>query len=467
MRIALAAAVLTAGGASAAPARAAAASQDPAGGPPTSDERGADEPPAPLPPGVEERLTQLEEEIDRLREEGRRAQAARPRAAHLTLGEVRLRFLGYADVGFFKAAGDGVAYALDPGKRYHPEHRDAAPWVFYGDPWANPVNSQGDSADLGLDRTNIARWDPLRSGGRPTFLVNMVNLGMVASLGQELLFETSLNFEPRQGRLGSPGDHVEVDLAYLEWVPFAALDLHLFAGKFEPTFGLEYRQRKASDRYNVTPSLIARYTVGTQVGLKVRGSFFEKALNYNLAVTNGSPSTERFGHFGEELDSNAGKTLSARIGYRLPLRFHVELGASGAFGPQDLQPDDRVAQWQVGGDLKLVAGDFTLRAEYLQATAPGGGISSADTLSAEGYYVDGWYQVAPWFGVYARVDRRIALLRSLPNLYASDVGRLTGGVRLDINFHLFVKAEYLRIVNFGAAPDLNDDVFTTSAVFKF
>ena len=41
--------------------------------------------------------------------------------------------------------------------------------------------------------------------------------------------ETSLNFEPRQGRLGSSGDQFDLDLAYLEWVPFKTADVHVFA----------------------------------------------------------------------------------------------------------------------------------------------------------------------------------------------------------------------------------------------
>ena len=34
--------------------------------------------------------------------------------------------------------------------------------------------------------------------------------------------------------------------------------------------GIEYRERKASQRFGITPTLIARYTTGTPLGLKVR-----------------------------------------------------------------------------------------------------------------------------------------------------------------------------------------------------
>lgn len=416
-----------------------------------------------------QRLARLEEENETLRQEVRRAAAQarkKPPTSSLTLGEAKLRLLGYLDVGFFKASGDGVAYSLDAGKKLHPEFSHV-PWVFTGDPWANAINSQGDSADLGLDRTNIARWDPIASGGRPTFIANTLNLGLLASHGNDLLFEASLNFEPRQGMLGAPGDALDVDLAYLEWVPFEGVDLHLFAGKFESTFGIEYRRRKAPDRNGITPSLIARYTVGPQVGIKARGSFLAGHLTYNLALTNGSSSTERFFHFSNELDANSGKTVSGRLSYKLPLEMTLEVGASGMGGAQDLQPSDSVFQWQVGADAHLMVSDLELRAEYLIAKAPGGGIAEAPMLDAEGFYVEAKYQILSWLGALARVDRRSALLLAESNLYVSDVGRVTAGVRFDVNFHLALKAEYLKLVTLGGGPDLDDDVFTTSAIFRF
>ena len=34
--------------------------------------------------------------------------------------------------------------------------------------------------------------------------------------------------------------------------------------------GIEYQTRKANQRFGITPSLIARYTTGTPIGIKVR-----------------------------------------------------------------------------------------------------------------------------------------------------------------------------------------------------
>ena len=388
-------------------------------------------------------------------------------AAHLTLMDgVHLRFTGYLDAGFFGAQGDGTAYVRDVGKAVHPEYAATVPWVFMGDPWGNPVNSQGDSADLGLDRTNIARFDPIQSRGKPSFLVNMMNLGVAASVGKELFFETSLNFEPRQGNLGSPGDQLDIDLAYVEYVPFQSLDLHLFAGKFESSFGIEYRNRKAPDRFGVSPSLISRYTVGTPTGLKVRAGLFNSRLTLNVALTNGGTMTEQFAHFYNEVDSNSGKTVSARISYLLPLPVTAEIGFSGEIGAQDEQPSNTLTQWLLGADLRVAAGDFTFRGEILRGHADGGGVDQAPRLHVTGWYGEGQYQILPWLGVLARVDRRKADLMALPNLYLTDLMRVTAGLRFDISWNFVAKLEYLHLMEV-TGPELKDDVFTSSVLFKF
>ncbi|HZX97840.1 MAG TPA: hypothetical protein VFE90_25205 [Myxococcales bacterium] len=387
--------------------------------------------------------------------------------ANLSLMDgVKLRFTGYVDAGFFATGGDGTAYVRDAGKVLHPEYAATVPWVFMGDPWGNPVNAQGESADLGLDRTNIGRFDSIQSHGKPSFLVHMVNLGMAASVGSELFFETSLNFEPRQGTLGSSGDQLDVDLAYLEWVPLRSVNLHVFAGKFESTFGIEYRTRKASDRFGLTPSLISRYTTGTPTGLKARAGFFGDLLVVNLAVTNGGTFTENFAHFYNEVDDNGGKTVSGRVALQLPLPVAVEVGASGEVGSQDGQSNDGDRQWLVGADLRIAYRDFTFKGEIVRGHADGGGIDQAPRLHVTGWYGEGEYQVLPWLGVLARVDRRKADLLALPNLYLTDLLRVTGGLRFDISWNLIARVEYLHLIEL-TGPELADDVFTSSLTFKF
>lgn len=419
---------------------------------------------------MERRLTALEAENVELKEAAATPPPKPPDVSSFSVADgVKIRIGSYADIGFFKTLGDGVAYVRDVGHAAHPE-LSRFPWVFLGDPWANAVNSQGDSADLGLDRTNIPRFDPIRSGGAATFLVNMVNLTLAASLGDKLFVETSINFEPRQGTLGSPGDFLWIDLAYVEWIPSPDLDLHVFAGLFESTFGIEYRRRKAPDRFGITPSIISRYTTGNPLGVKVRGSFFSGALTYNFAVTNGGMMTERFGHFHNELDRNDFKTLSGRVSFtrtyqgEVPVSFDV--GFSGVFGAQDLQLNDGVNQWQFGADLRLDVADFSLRAEWLRSVAQGSGASGAPTLNATGMYGELAWQAFSWAGIGVRVDWRSAMLWAQPNFYLSNVMRFTGSLRFDLWWNVILKIEYLHIRELNP-PELPDDVFTTSLVFRY
>lgn len=469
-----------------------------ASAPPAADPAAPASPPAPpeeAPPALDERVVALEGELEALRRANADMQAAleglrKPKpVSHLTVpDDVHIRLGGYVDVGAFASGGDGVAYVRDPGKvgasslppfsfwipLSQPTMPDLAkvPWVFFGDPWANPVNAQGDSADLGLDRTNIDRFDPIASGGAPSFLVNTVNADVVATIGEDLLAEVSLNVEPRTGRLGSPGDLLDVDLAYIEYKALRGEnELSLFAGKMEPVFGREYRTRKAPDRFGVTPSLIARYTTGTPTGLKVRGRVFDGGLVVAASVTNGGTMTEKFAHFTDEIDVNFFKTGAARVSTEhsldvgeLPV--FVDLGASGSIGAQDGQPTDDALQWQWGIDGKIVVGDLTAQLEYLRAHADGGGVNRAPSLQAEGAYLELDYQILPWLGAVVRGDARRALLFAYPNLYITDDVRAAVGLRFDWSWNLIGKIEYLRIQEL-TGPEIDDDVVTSSFIVRF
>src|SRR5678816_4462898 len=99
----------------------------------------------------------------------------------------------------------------------------------------------------------------------------------------------SVNFVPRSGHDFSIGDFIEVDLAQLEWMPTRDGRTSIFVGKVDSVIGIEYRERKASQRFGITPSLIARYTTGTPIGIKVRSKFFDgDRVVVAAAVTNGS-----------------------------------------------------------------------------------------------------------------------------------------------------------------------------------
>src|SRR4030095_6021912 len=83
-------------------------------------------------------------------------------------------------------------------------------------------------------------------------------------------------------------------------------------------FGIEYRERKSDQRFGITPSLIARYTTGSQLGIKLRSKLLSDWLIVAVAATNTSSTTDQF-HFQSEVDKNWGKTLNGRLALSVPV----------------------------------------------------------------------------------------------------------------------------------------------------
>ncbi|MES1205706.1 MAG: hypothetical protein ABUS79_07185, partial [Pseudomonadota bacterium] len=242
---------------------------------------------------------------------------------------------GYIDLGFFVPEGNGSGILRDEGNMLFPGYGGLYGWVFLGDLLSPAVNSRGEAADLGDPTGAPARFDSIHSGGAPGFIANEVNLTLTSGLGDSALATASVNFVPRSGSNFSLGDLLDIDIAQLEWMPTASQKTSIFVGKVDSVLGIEYRDRKSHQRFGITPSLIARYTTGTAIGLKARTKIgADDLLVLAAAVTNGSFSTEQF-HFYDEIDSNAGKTASGRIALRPPLPFEAEIGLSGMYGSQD------------------------------------------------------------------------------------------------------------------------------------
>ena len=129
-------------------------------------------------------------------------------------------------------------------------------------------------------------------------------------------------------------------------------------------------ERKANKRFGITPSLIARYTTGTALGLKVRSKFLpDDVLVIAAAVTNGSNTIEQF-HFYDEIDSNAGKTASGRVSLKTPTLISVEVGLSGSWGSQDRATTSTGKMWFVGADVEYSRSDLAIRAEVLKGKSP-------------------------------------------------------------------------------------------------
>lgn len=376
------------------------------------------------------------------------------------------RLSGYADVGFFVPLGNGgVGVVRDIGHARFPQYADYG-WVFYGDLLAPQVNSAGEVADLG-DLPGVSRFDSIHSRGNPSFIVNEINLTVTAGVTPRALFTGSVNVTPRQGRDFALGDWLNADLAQIEWLPTDSGRHSIFVGKFESVLGHEYRTRKADSHFGITPTLIARYTTGTAIGVKLRSKLADDRLVVAASVTNGSFGTEQF-FFHDEIDSNVGKTLSARIAGRFELgHATLEVAASGQYGQQDAGGTGMA--YLYGVDLQLSTVAMALHAQWLRGFAPGEPDVRAYRLDLrEGGYVEGTYLLSHRFGVLVRGELRDATVALPPErLYLTRSWRAVGGLRVVLTRGLVVKLEYLHNGEFGGVPEFRNDVATSSLVISY
>jgi hypothetical protein len=459
------------GGAAAAPARdpaATAADADaPAAGPGplAASERVA---------GLERRQRELEETVALLGEDlafaEQRLEAVSRRASTLR---------GYLDFGLFATTGNGAGTRVDEAGIYFPEYAGTVPegWVFMGDPLSTAVNSRGDPADTGESRAIL--FDSIGNRGVASFIVNTLHLDLFGAVSDTVTVNGAVDLVPRgrdvsDGRGLFLGDFVDVPLAYLEWRPvLAGVELSLFAGKFDSVLGIEYRDQSSSARIGVAPSLLCRYTCGHPLGVKGRAELFDRALNFMLSLGNGSHFSEGF-PLVNEIDVNAGKTVAGRVGYRIGTGRTLELGASGALGPQDLQGEEDRWQWHAGADARLAWGDLDVRAEYVRGKAPGASAAGeapcglAPCLSYQGAYGLLAYRLSNLLMPYLRVDWRDALHRNGKSfVYISELLRATAGLRAELGPSVILKAEYTLNRELGRIPQFPNDVVTTSAVILF
>jgi len=382
------------------------------------------------------------------------------------------RFTGYVDVGFFWARGNGSGVVEDFGHRLAPELGQQ--WVFLGDLLSTAVNSRGEAADLGL-LPGVQRFDGIHSRGAPGFILNAVNFSLAVRLRDRLFITTSLDVVPRTGADFDLGDFLDLDLAQLEWTVDDTGNFVVFLGKITPVIGIEYRERKSTERFGITPSLIARYTTGTVLGLKARAKLFDEALVLAASVTNGGAGTEQF-HFYDETDSNAGKTAAARIAGRLPLdrwlaeaSTQLEIGFSGEVGSQNRARDSEGIAWAFGVDVLYMGVDLRVKAQFLKAESPGRPEDDVYSLKLNaGALLEVDYNVTGHVGVMVRGEIRDALVGlDSRRIYRTQGWRLTIGARFTIIPDVVLKLEYLKNGEYGVVPEIDNDVMTSSLVLSY
>jgi hypothetical protein len=345
---------------------------------------------------------------------------------------------------------------------------DGYTWVFPGDILAPAINSRGEVADLG-NPPGVDRFDAIHSGGAPGFIVNELTLRLRATPIPTAIISANVNFVPRTGHDFSLGDFLDVDIAQVEWLPTASQRTSLFVGKMDSVIGVEYRHRKADQRFGITPSLISRYTTGTALGLKARTKLgTDDWLVLAAALTNGSNTTEQF-FFYDETDRNAAKTASGRLSISPPLPIMLEVGFSGSYGAQDRTTSTEHAMWFFGPDLLMRAGPFDLEAQWLKGGAAGDPTQNVYSLALHGGgYVEAHVMVTPSIGFLGRIEYRSADITLFPErAYPSRNWRGTLGARFVIDTWAILKAEYLHNAEYGHVPSVPDDVITTSLVLSY
>jgi hypothetical protein len=412
------------------------------------------------------RMKHLEDEMADLKERLRQAQDRSNEVSRLSIN-------GYADLGFFVPFGGGVGWVRDLGNMQYPQYSRFS-WTFLGDILAPAVNSRGEAASVGQE-PGFPRFDSVNSNGAAGFIANEVNLRLGYALTERALLHTGINFVPRAGMNFTTGDFIDVDTAELEFVATDDGKTSVFVGKTLPVFGIEYKERRSDQRFGITPSLVSRYTSGSQLGIKVRSKLLHDWIVVAASITNNSSGTEQF-VFSSEIDQHSGKTLNARLALSVPLGEYlagvgdtrVELGASGEWGPQDWARDNGGKLWFAGIDLQVLAANLVFKAQFMRGGAPGRAQDGAWGLELHnaGYAEVNWL-IFPWLGVLGRAELRDALVwLGTDRVYVTKELRYTGGVRVVFGPHIALKGEYLHTQEYDMSQIAND-VLTSSLVLSF
>jgi hypothetical protein len=419
------------------------------------------------PPAGPDRVQTLEERLSELNERMRESDEARQKAVS------PLSWNGYVDFGFFVPFGNrGAGWVRDVGNVQFPQYSGYS-WTFLGDILGTMVNTRGEVADLG-DAPDAPRFDSVNSDGAASFILNEINLRPRYQLSERAIMRASINFVPRTGNDFALGDFVDADLGELEYLLTADGKTSIFVGKMMPVIGIEYKDRKSDQRFGITPSLIARYTTGSQLGIKVRSKLLDDWLILAAAVTNNSSTWEQF-HFYNEIDKNNGKTLNGRAAVSIPVgRLYraddrLELGLSGEYGAQDRATDNGGKMWFAGLDLQYLGVNFAVKGQLLQGKSPGRadqGVWGLD-LKTSGYLEIDW-QLLSRFGLVVRGEFRDAIVTlGTERIYITKEARFTGGFRVVVNAHMVVKAEYLHNEEYGGTAEFDNDIATSSMVLAF
>ena len=390
--------------------------------------------------------------------------------------EEPLRLTGYIDVGLVKATGNGSSFSPNDSR---------TPLDYFSDGFAPAVNSRGDvaSTDTGGRFTNGFLPRSVGIGSAPSFLINTASADVrFQPRGIPVFLFARLQLMPRWQAQGD-STRVELQQAFGRVSPLKNHELALFLGRFDSVFGIEYLENEANLRPGVTPSLVARYTTGQGLGAKVFYRFqlptLWSAVSFNAAATNNGTRIEALVPVDASLTGNF--VASGRLGYELNLqRLQLKAGLSGLYGPRNDQRSSTARQIGWGADLRVTAYGFTLAGEFVRlydehAPASGKATGQGPAELASSFSVwGGWGRLSytlPWktealtgVTLYGRYDRRLAHFEGATYLQTD---RFTAGARIDLWDVVALKLEALFNRELAGAPTVDNDVFTSSAVFTW
>jgi len=425
-----------------------------------SDAGSAAAEPPPSPAELAERLDNQEQRVRTLETKARVTESFNE-----DVGKLRWlsRFLTvFVDVGGFAVGGDGSGIRSDLGHVYYPKYagRTAGQWVFMGDPESTAINSLGEPADTSDSRE--LKTDTIHSKGRPSLIVNTVGLAVGKYIGHGVSVSALAELLPRPGET-----LLDVPLAHIDYHPLDTVNLLISVGKVDSVLGVEYRSQDAPRRLTVTPSLINRYTSGRPLGAEAR------LVEGRLSVSGGIFASDLFDQRFEpktELHATDLPTVAGHVQWMLPVGQGLEVGVSGAVGPQDNQPSTSVAQWHVGVDAQLRdLHGWDAVAEYVQGVQQGQTMAVpcdlAPCLSYKGAYLLVDRRITEGFTPYLRLDWRSAVHEHGTDfVYESHVARATLGAHFEMTNTIVAKIEYTFNHELDGIPQFADDVLTTSIV---
>ena len=168
------------------------------------------------------------------------------------------------------------------------------------------------------------------------------------------------------------------------------------------------------------------------------------------------------------------------MGYELNLPWvEIKLGASGLQGPRNDQRDPQSLQRMWGFDARIYVAGLALNGEYVHVDEDSGSVPklTGDGLfplttefHARGFYAQATYgfpitrRVFRRLYVYARVEQRHAWFEGFRPV---TVQRGTGGLRLDLWDEVALKGEMLVNREVEGAPQVANNVLTSSLVYTW